>query len=214
MQKCRCISADAIVLVHKCRCTSLTEEAVLFPWEFCHRVAALVIESADARVVESRVRDLRIKLATQRALNAAAAGRQHRKSPALLSGYKAVVHVSCSSDELDALQKWKLGSSAPRTLGTLTISPFHKLMAYQMKGGSDEPDGHGMTVKVGIMRTPVEFMHAAMKVTHPLITSSLGNADDLLIAIFRILTVGPTTIAKSRQLFIERLEKMADGLRQ
>ena len=88
-------------------------------------------------------------------MNAAAAGRQHRKSPALLSDYKAVVHVSCSSDELDILQKWKLGTSVPKILGTLRVSPFHKIMAYQMKGGSDEPDGHGMTVKVGFMRTPV-----------------------------------------------------------
>ena len=36
----------------------------------------------------------------------------------------------------------------------------------------------------------------------------------MIIAIFLILTVGPTTIARSRQLFIERLEKMAGGLRQ
>ena len=57
-------------------------------------------------------------------------------------------------------------------------------------------------------------MHAAMKVTHPLITSYLGNADDLLIAVFRILTLGPTTIARHRHLYIEKLERLAEDLRQ
>ena len=97
-------------------------------------MAAHVVESADAKVVESRVRDLRIRLATQRALNAAAAGRQHRKSPALLSDYKVVIHIRCSSVELDILQKWKSGAAVPKTMGTLRVSPFQKVMAYQMQG--------------------------------------------------------------------------------
>ena len=77
-----------------------------------------MVTSRDESGDQGKVRELRSKLAAQRAMNAAAAARQHRKSPAsLVSEYCHMFTVACCASYLEVLRKWKQGGVEPSVLG-------------------------------------------------------------------------------------------------
>ena len=157
---------------------------------------------------QAKVRELRAKLAAQRAMNSAAAARQHRKPPAsLASEYCHVFTVTCSATGLEVLRKWTQGCKGPSVLGNRIITKLHKLLSYQAHGGEGQlvgQEGGLVSCRIGVARTPVQFMHEALKVERPLIAASLGSADDLLRNIFLTLTMWKTAVSGRRVAFVKK----------
>ena len=73
-------------------------------------------------------------------------------------------------------------------------------------------EGGLVSCKIGVVRSPVQFMHEALKAEHPLISASLGSADDLLRNIFLTLTMGRSAVIGRRSAYVKRLELMAEDL--
>ena len=65
---------------------------------------------------------------------------------------------------------------------------------------------------IGTRRNPAEFLTEALKAEHPYNPGD-GVKDDVLVALFRNLTLGPSGIQSFRQEFILTIIKLGDSLK-
>ena len=184
-----------------------------YPPILCQTMAAAIAECARNSQLQPHTAKKQ-KFSTASALRAAEAGRQPRgnRLPQILSEFKyeCVIQIPATSNlkprQLTQQECHDANLSFPAKLLEKMGCEGDKDFAHKESSGF-------VQVKVGVYRTPDEFLQDALRLEHPFDTTALVE-DDVKRNIFTLLTKGPKAIDKWREEVFLHYEKVAQDLSQ